>query len=97
MTTRSKAKPAVKVVPEVRKSYYVGETLDSLIHFGANTSIENLIKSSAFDTMVEDECWHDAILFFLEVDDKDNVVVHKYRVRKAGYVVQKPWLLRKMR
>ena len=92
MTTRSKAKPVVKAAPavEVRKNYYAGQTLDSLIHFGVNTSIDNLIKSSGFETMVEDECWEGDILYFLEVDDNDNVTTYKYRLVKTGYAVEKP-------
>lgn len=90
MTTRSKAKSVAAPAPLVLKNYYVGQVLENLYHVGRHDSIGSAITSAAFNECVEDEGWEGEVLYFLEVDDKDNVTSHKYRVRQAGYVIEKP-------
>lgn len=90
MTTRSKTKPVAAPAPLVLKNYYVGQYLEDLYHIGKYDSIGSLVKSEAFEEMVVEQDWENEVLYFLELDDKDNVTTHKYRVRKAGYVIEKP-------
>lgn len=94
MTTRTKAKPVTKSAapaPVVLNNFYAGQEFTNLYHLGRFASVEGAVKSETFDELVTEECWEGDVLIFLEADDNDNVISHnKYRVQKAGYVVQKP-------